>query len=73
MAIGIQVSHKIFVPFRVIPRRLMDFKISLDNLNKLLQYKCYNFDKIISGGNKFGINTKVHGTRDTYMYLEITS
>ena len=41
----------------------MDLKISLNTLNKLLQYKCYNFDKIISGGNKFGINTKVHGTR----------
>ena len=51
----------------------MDLKISLNTLNKLLQYKCYNFDKIISGGHKFGINTKVHGTRDTYMYLEITS
>ena len=41
----------------------MDLKISLNTLNKLLQYKCYNFDKIISGGYKGGggINTKVHG------------
>ena len=51
----------------------MDLKISLNTLNKLLQYKCYNFDKIISGGHNVGINTKVHGTWDTYMYLDITS
>ena len=51
-----------FGPFRDILRRLMDLKISLNTLNKLLQYKCYNFDKITSGGHKVGINTKVHGT-----------
>ena len=40
----------------------MDLKISLNTLNKLLQYKCYNFEKITSEVHKGGINTKVHGT-----------
>ena len=62
MDIGMRVSHKFFDLFRVIPRRLMDLKISLNTLNKLLQSKCYNFNKITSGGRKGGINTKVHGT-----------